>query len=266
MPRADTRGEIGIRVEGLRFSRGAFSLEVPWLEVSPGEKVAIMGENGSGKTTLLTLIGGFLSPDDGCVEVGGEDLVRLSPRQRARILAFLPQVTSVVFPFTVYQLVLMGRYPHLVGRKPGPGDVQTTLKTMRMLGLEDMSDRRYLSLSGGEQRRVMLAKVLNQGTPVILLDEPVAMLDARHSLTALTLLSCWEGTVVAVVHDINLALPHFRRFLFMREGQILYDVYKEDVNSEILSEVYDVRAYKCWAFGFSLPGEDRPVLSCSRYL
>ena len=243
-----------LRLEGLRCSRGGFSLQVPLLDVLPGQKVAVMGENGSGKSTLLALMAGFLRPDSGHVEAHGVPVHQLSPRERARLIAFLPQVTSVVFPFTVREVVLMGRYPHLEGREFAPRDHQATDEVLGFMDLQGLGHRRYTHLSGGEQRRVMLARVLNQDTPVLLLDEPVAMLDSRHGLMALSLLGGGERTLVAVMHDINLALSFFQRFLFLKEGRVIYDIEKEEVDEEVLSEVYGVTARCCSSFCFTLDG------------
>lgn len=246
--------EIPISLKGVSLERGKFSLLVPSLEVPPGEKVAVLGENGSGKTTLLAIMAGFLTPHRGEVMLGDLPISALSPMERARLVAFLPQLTSVVFPFTVYQLVLMGRFPHCDRRDFGVQDHSHTEKILKAMNLQDLRHRKYPYLSGGEQRRVMLAKVLNQSTPLLLLDEPVAMLDTRHALLSLNLLKSWRGTVVAVMHDVNLALAHFERFLFLKEGCVLYDIEKEAISHEILSEVYGVSARRCWAFGFTLQG------------
>ena len=243
-----------VEINGLVFKRGGFSLEIPKLEIPAGQKVAVMGENGSGKSTLLAVMAGFLKPQDGHVKVHGVSIHSLSHRERARMLAFLPQTTSVVFPFTVGEVVLMGRYPHLEGREFSQKDHQATEEILGLMDLQELSHRRYSHLSGGEQRRVMLARALNQQTPLLLLDEPVAMLDSRHGLLSLSLLTGWERTVVAVMHDINLALWFFQRFLFLKEGRVIYDIEKEEIDEGILSEVYGVGARRCSSFCFTLEG------------
>ncbi len=244
---------FGVEVQDLSFCRGDFSLRVPGLKVYPGEKVAVMGENGSGKSTLLALMAGLLAPISGRVTVGGVPVEGLCPAERARLMAFLPQVASVVFPFTVYQLVLMGRFSRLQGRDFDGEDHRATKKVLNMLDLESLAERRCVHLSGGEQRRAMLARVLNQNTPVLFLDEPVSMLDSRHGLMVLSLIARGPKTVVAVMHDVNLALSFFQRFIFLKNGQVAYDVKSKEVDHEMLSQVYGVSVSRGGAFSFSLP-------------
>jgi iron complex transport system ATP-binding protein len=177
--------------------------------VTAGELVAILGPNGAGKTTLLRLIAGLLAPTRGRVLVGGVDPARTDRRALARQLAYVPQRYELAFPFTALEVVLIGRYPH--HRGPGldsAADVAAARAAMTRFDLDGLDDRRFDQLSGGEQRRVLLAQAACQGANSLLLDEPTAALDPAHARAVFTGLRAQvdEGaTAVVVTHDLNLA-------------------------------------------------------------
>ena len=230
-----------LQVNNLHFSRGDFTLQVDSLLVSAGEKVAVMGENGCGKSTLLQLLCGLLAPDYGMVSYDGSDLTTIPMPQRAKLFALLPQLSEVIFPFSVYEVVLFGRFPHCVGNNFTAADEEQSKLLLERLDLLDLQQRPFNQLSGGEQRRVMLARVLNQQAEIIYLDEPNASLDIRHTLDIFELLTGRQETLIAPVHDINLAYRFFDRFLFLKQGQLLADVGREEVTPELLTETYDVQ-------------------------
>jgi iron complex transport system ATP-binding protein len=161
--------------------------------------------------------------------------------QRARLFALLPQLSEVIFPFSVYEVVLFGRFPHYIGNSFSAADEEQSKRLLERLDLLDLQQRPFNRLSGGEQRRVMLARVLNQQAEIIYLDEPNASLDIRHTLDIFTLLTGRNETLIAPVHDINLAYRFFDRFLFLKQGQLLADVGRADVTPELLAETYDVQ-------------------------
>jgi iron complex transport system ATP-binding protein len=177
--------------------------------VVAGELVAIVGPNGAGKTTLLRLIGGFLLPTRGRVRVAGVDPARAERRTLARQLAYVPQRYELAFPFSVLEVVLIGRYAH----KRGPGldtadDLAAATAAIARFDLEGLDDRRFDQLSGGEQRRVLLAQAACQGAQCLLLDEPTAALDPAHARAVFTGLRAQVddgGSAVVVTHDLNLA-------------------------------------------------------------
>ena len=230
-----------LQVNHLHFSRGSFALQVDSLQVRPGEKVAVMGENGCGKSTLLQLLCGLLTPDRGTVSYDGDDLTTIAMPQRAKLFALLPQLSEVIFPFSVYEVVLFGRFPHCVGNNFTAADEEQSKLLLERLDLLDLQQRPFNQLSGGEQRRVMLARVLNQQAQIIYLDEPNASLDIRHTLDIFSLLTGRSETLIAPVHDINLAYRFFDRFLFLKQGQLLADVGRDDVTPELLAETYNVQ-------------------------
>jgi iron complex transport system ATP-binding protein len=230
-----------LQVNNLHFSRGDFALQVDGLQVIAGEKIAVMGENGCGKSTLLQLLCGLLTPDGGSVSYDDSNLATIAMPQRAQLFALLPQLSEVIFPFSVYEVVLFGRFPHCVGNSFSAADEEQSKRLLQRLDLLDLQQRPFNQLSGGEQRRVMLARVLNQQAQIIYLDEPNASLDIRHTLDIFTLLTGRSETLIAPVHDINLAYRFFDRFLFLKKGQLLADVGRDDVTPELLAETYDVQ-------------------------
>lgn len=227
-------------IRNLHFSRGEFKLQLPELRVTTGEKLAILGENGSGKSTLLQLLTGLLK---GKGEICYNELTldKIEIFERARIFALLPQQAQVIFPFSVFEVVLFGRFARTNGRSPTEEDREQTRELLEQLGLTLLAKRSYNQLSGGEQRRVMLARALNQQASIIFLDEPNASLDVRHSLDIFTYLQQTEQTVISPVHDINLAANYFERFWLLKNGHLLADVDRNGLTNELLSETYDVQ-------------------------
>ncbi len=229
-----------LRVENLKFSRGDFLLHLDDLTIEPGEKVAILGENGSGKSTLLQLLCGVLQ-GKGKISYAGRDLPKIPVAERARLFSLLPQFSEVIFPFSVEEVVLFGRFPHAQGNSFSDEDKKFSEQQLAKLDLLQLRDRQFNQLSGGEKRRVMLARVLNQQAPIIYLDEPNASLDIRHTLEIFELLTGRPETVISPVHDINLAERFFERFLLLKEGKLLADVSRDQLSPQLLTETYDVQ-------------------------
>jgi len=229
-----------LHIEDIDFRRGDFRLQLPELRVSSGEKLAILGENGSGKSTLLQLLTGLLSGSEQ-ITVDGRALDQIPVRDRAGLFALLPQQAEVIFPFSVFEVVLFGRFAGGGGQSTSETDRQKTAELLTRLDLEHLAERSFTRLSGGEQRRVMLARALNQETEILFLDEPNASLDVRHSLDIFAFLRNSAQTVIAPVHDINLAAHTFERFWLLKQGQLLADVRRRHLTPELLSETFDVQ-------------------------
>lgn len=229
-----------LKLAGLEFKRGDFHLQLPDLKVATGEKLAILGENGSGKSTLLQLLTGLLA-GQGEVSYAQQLLTQIPIIERARIFALLPQQSQVIFPFSVFEVVLFGRFAQTDGRSPSEKDRKNTHELLGQLDLTHLAERSFNQLSGGEQRRVMLARALNQQARILFLDEPNASLDVRHSLDIFAFLKQTTQTVISPVHDINLAARFFERFWLLKNGRLLADVSRAGLTSKLLSETYDVQ-------------------------
>lgn len=228
-----------IRILPINFVRGDFRLTTYELNIKQGEKIALIGENGSGKSTLLHLICGLI--DGARAEYNGTDINRINHKERAKLAAFMPQLPSVVFPFSVFEVVRLGAYA--AGQMKDADKL--TNETIEQTGITHLRDRSFAQLSGGEKRRVMIARTINQATPALFLDEPVSMLDVRHSLEILELLCGSDKTVIASMHEVNLAVKYFDRVLMMKDGKLLYDTPSKDVTASMMSEVFNVKAHSC---------------------
>jgi len=240
--------------EILRFDRVSFSYRAaPVFEdfslgIEQGEMTAVLGPNGSGKTTLVRLAAGFLRPSSGAVSLAGRRLAEIPARGRARIVSVVPQESHLAFDFTVREVVLMGRAPHLgLLGIDGEDDRKIALGAMEQADVARLADRRFTALSGGERQRVVVARALAQRPRLMLLDEPTAFLDLKHRLSVYSLLTELNReariTVVAVSHDINLAARHCRRVVLLVGGKVAADGPPDDVlTAANLRRVYEVEA------------------------
>jgi iron complex transport system ATP-binding protein len=217
---------IELRGEGLALAYdGRAVLDGVDVVVAPGELLGVIGPNGAGKTSLVRLLAGGATPDGGRVVLGGRSLPEWSRRERARTIALVPQDPRVEFPFTVLEIVLMGRAPHLTGLGfAGPDDLHRARASLARLGLEGLEARRLDALSGGERQRVFLARALAQDPAVLLLDEPTTHLDLRHQTEILDVVR--EGVrerglaALAVLHDLNLAAVACDRLMLLAQGKV----------------------------------------------
>ena len=179
------------------------------LSIAPGELLCLLGVNGAGKTTLLRAMAGLLAPRHGTVRISGHDPARAARRLLARAVCYLPQRYDLALPFTVAEVVLMGRYPHHGGwlGLETDADHDAARAAMARCDVVGLADRHFDALSGGEQRRALLAQALCQRTEVLLLDEPTASLDPSHAIAIFAALREVAGSaaVVVVTHDLNLA-------------------------------------------------------------
>jgi iron complex transport system ATP-binding protein len=214
---------MAFRIDGVWFSHpSGFSLEDVTLHVPAGRLSVLLGKNGSGKSTLLHLMAGLHRPMKGRIEVLGQDLAGLSTGARAKVIGYLPQFHSPVFPYTVEEVVLTGRAPY-VFTVPRARDRDKAEEALLTVGMHDLRKRPYTELSGGERQLVMMARVLAQEPKVILLDEPVSHLDLSNQSRLLHLLKrlVAEGiTVLAVLHDPNAAFGYGDDFFFIKQGRM----------------------------------------------
>lgn len=192
------------------------------LEIQPGTMTAIIGVNGVGKSTLMRVLAGVRAPVSGRVMVNGADLSSLTHRQRARTLAFVAQEESAPEDLTLTEMVALGRLPHLMPwRVGGARQERIVAESLAMVGLAELADRRCNHLSGGERRRAMLARGLAQGTDLLLLDEPTNHLDVHHQIHLLRTMRETGRTIVATIHDLDLALGWFDQIVILADGRVL---------------------------------------------
>jgi ABC-type cobalamin/Fe3+-siderophores transport system ATPase subunit len=198
------------------------------VHVVRGSVVGVLGPNGSGKTTLIRIMAGLLRPQQGQVLLEGQSLGVLGRRQIASRLALVPQETHATFDYSVLDMVLMGRYPHLgTFAMEGPADLALAREAMSSTGTRAFERRRFSSLSGGEKQRVIIASALAQAGELMLLDEPTSSLDLAYQVEISALLrrlNRERGTTLVVsTHDLNFAAGLCGRIVLLREGRVLAD-------------------------------------------
>jgi iron complex transport system ATP-binding protein len=216
-----------LEARSLRASYGATrALDGLDAEVRRGELVALLGENGSGKSTFLKVIARIVAPEAGELLLEGRPLAAVGRRESARRIAYLPQSLDFVFPIQCLDFVLQGRAPHAKGfSAESAEDRERAIAAMRACDVERLADRDAAALSGGERRRVFLARALAQDAEIWLLDEPTSGLDLRHRLEFLGLLDRTHAergtTVLLVTHEIDLAGDLADRVILLRRGRAL---------------------------------------------
>ena len=216
--------------------------------IAPGEFVAVVGPNGAGKSTLLKLLAGILPNFGGSIEFLGRQIRDYQPVDLAQKVAFVPQETHVVFPFTVDEMILMGRLPYRKGFVfDSADDSEFVRNAMALTGTSDLGSKMFNELSGGERQRVVLASALAQTPDVLLLDEPTVYLDMKHQVHFYQILEQLNAernmTIIAVTHDINLAARYARRMIAIRNGAIAIDGEPEQIlTPDTLYEIFEVRA------------------------
>ena len=209
------------------------------LTAAAGEFIGLIGPNGAGKSTLMRAALGLIAAD------GTSSLAALSPSSRAKAAAWLPQDRHIAWPVSVETLIALGRTPY--GRRPGPTDAQAVALAMARTNVAGLRKRLVTTLSGGEQARVLLARVLAQDTPILIVDEPISGLDPAHQLAAMELFAALaaEGRIIiASLHDLGLAARYCARLVMLDQGRIVADGPPLQVlEAERLTRVFGVSAY-----------------------
>jgi len=238
-----------IRLENIGFSyREHRVLREVSFSVEAGDFLGILGPNGSGKTTLIKVIDGILMPGEGTVFLRGKDIRAMKRRDIARTMAVVPQESPFVFSYTVEEIVLMGRSPHLGNLAfETDRDRDMARRALEETDTASVAGRSFNELSGGERQRVLIARALAQEPALLLLDEPTAFLDLRHQIAFMNLLAGLNRekglTILAVTHDINLAALFCGKILLLKEGRIhALGPPKEVITETGIREVYRVRA------------------------
>jgi iron complex transport system ATP-binding protein len=219
------------------------------LNVKAGELVSIIGPNGSGKTTLLKCMSGILPPKSGVTALLGKDILSFKKRELAKLMAYVPQNTSIEFGFSVLDIVLMGRSPYL-----GPfqsetlDDLKIVDEAMEMTNIVHIKDKKVTEISGGERQRVIIASALAQTPKVLLLDEPVSNLDIQHQMEVLGILKRLTEekmiTVVAVLHDLNLAAEYSDTVMLLKDGRVVKSgTPLEVITADNINDAYQTNVY-----------------------
>ena len=214
------------------------------LHVAPGEIVGLIGPNGSGKSTLLRSIYRLLKPVAGYVQLGSDDVWKLSAREAARRTAVVVQETPSDFEFTVAEVVEMGRTPHKgLLEADNQRDAQIVAEALRRVNMTAFAERSFNTLSGGEKQRVLVARALAQEPKLLVLDEPINHLDIRYQLELLNLVRSLGITTLVTLHDLNLAATYCHRLYLLADGKIVTAGTPEDVLTPAwVRDVYGVAA------------------------
>ena len=237
------------------------------VSVQTGGLVGVLGPNGSGKTTFLKLLAGLLTPASGHITLDDVDITAMDRRTLARRVAVVPQETALAFDYSVLEIVLMGRYPHLqTFELEGPADLAIARRTLAATGTAHLEQRTFRTLSGGEKQRIVMASALAQfeGAPstpdggdpphedtnttrVLLLDEPTSSLDLSFQLATATLIAelnrTYRTTAVVCTHDLNFAAGLCRDLVLLRDGRVVASGPTDEVlTPATIGAVYDVEA------------------------
>ena len=214
------------------------------VDVAAGELVGVLGPNGSGKSSLLRCIYRALKPNAGYIALDGDNVWDLDAREAARRTATVLQETPGEFEFVVWEMVLMGRTPHKsMFARENAEDHDLVENALAQVGMLSFADRSFVTLSGGEKQRVLIARALAQQARFLILDEPTNHLDVRYQLEILDLVRGLQVTTFTALHDLNLAATYCDRLYIMAEGEIVAAGTPEDVfQPALLREVFGVEA------------------------
>lgn len=216
------------------------------LTIEKGKIYSVIGPNGSGKTTLLRNLSKMLSPKKQSVFLEGNDLVGIKSKEIAKKMAYVQQNINIDFEFTVFDIVLMGRSPHLKRFETETDkDIEIVNRAMEATNTYKLRDKKINEISGGERQRVILSRALAQETDIMLLDEPTSQLDIQHQIEVLntvrTLKNEKNKTIIMVLHDLNSAVQYSDYLILLNKGKIIsIGTPGEIIQNKFLEEVYGV--------------------------
>jgi len=251
-----------LNVDNIQFAfNGLRILNGIDLKVGYGELIGVVGPNGSGKTTLLRLISGVVKPCGGRIHIDGEDLSVMSPSRKASYVAIVPQNPRLPMGFSVQELVLMGRNPHLnLLQSEGVRDFDISRQALELTGVAHLADRHVDTLSGGEQQRVVIAMALAQDAPLLLLDEPTSNLDLAHQVAIMDMVRGLQKekrlAVLVALHDLTLAAQYCSRLLVLADGR----GFAEGAPCEVLTVENLWKVYGTEVFVLRHPQGGTPVI------
>ncbi|GAO31925.1 ABC transporter ATP-binding protein [Geofilum rubicundum] len=214
--------------------------------IEPGGFYAVIGPNGCGKSTFIKCLNNLLHPQKGEILIHNTSIQKYKSQQLARTIGYVAQSSNMLFPLDVYSTVMLGRRPH-VGWLPGVNDRKIVMQVIEKLGLQHKTLTYLNELSGGEQQRVHIARALAQQPAILMLDEPTSSLDLKYQMEVMKILKevSQQGiTVVASIHDLNLALRFATHFILMKEGRIIEQGEKDLVTEENVHRIYDTKMRK----------------------
>lgn len=237
------------------------------IKASPGELVGLIGPNGSGKSTIIKALSRVIQPLSGKILLDGKEVAGIPRMELARLVGVVPQMPLLPSTFTAFEIVLMGRNPHLgLFQSEGQRDRAIAWRAMEKTATDSLASRRVNELSGGEIQCLMIARVLVQETKVILLDEPTANLDIGRQIEMLDLIKnlCMENnlTVLAALHDLNLAAQYCNRLFLINERR----VHAEGAPAEVITErnIKDVYGAENCVYTHPINGLPTVLLSASQ--
>lgn len=212
------------------------------LHAQKGDFVGILGPNGSGKSTFLKSIYGVLNYDNGCIKLDGKDIKTISLSDIAKDMAVVGQFNTINFDLSVFDILLMGRSPHLgTWKKESEEDYKIALNAIKKVGMETSLDRSFATLSGGEKQRVVLARALTQQPQVLILDEPTNHLDIKYQIEILSLVKDLGICVVAALHDLSLAAQFCNEIYIIKHGELIAKGKPKDIiTANMVKEVYEI--------------------------
>lgn len=233
-----------IKVNGIQYSYNSKPvLQDVSLQIEAGDILGVVGPNGSGKSTLIKCLDRILKPQAGSILIDGEDIKSLNMNDLAKKVGYVPQSEGSKFPITVFDVILMGRKPHL-NWKASDKDLEIVANIISLLDIEEIAMREVGAISGGQRQKVIIARALAQEPDIILLDEPTSNLDLRHQLEVLNLVKeQTENGITAIVsiHDLNLASRYCDKFAMLKEGVIYAAGGPEVLHPENIEPVYKVK-------------------------
>lgn len=212
------------------------------IKVQNGEFVGLIGPNGSGKTTLLKSIYRVLKPSGGVATLDGRDIQAMSHKQSAQAMGVVSQFNNLSFDFSVEEIVLMGRSPHKGSfSRDSAEDYKIVEDCLERVSMLDFKDRSFLTLSGGEKQRILLARALAQQVKILVLDEPTNHLDIKYQIQIMDVVKKSDMGVLAALHDLNITLMYCTYLYVLKEGRIIASGEPEKIiTEELIHDVYEV--------------------------
>ena len=231
-----------------KYAENGFKLENINLELEKGKIISLIGPNGAGKTTIGKILSGIIDNYTGRIFIEGKDLKKLNFKEKARKIAYVPQVFNTIFDFEIKEILLMGRR----NNSNGIGfmkkiDIDIVEETMRDFGLYEKKNKKFSTLSGGEKRMVLIARAICQGADFIILDEPVAYLDLHHYVDLINILLKLNKsgkTIFLILHDINMASEISDEIILLNRGKIIKkDIPENIINEDIIKNFYGIKNF-----------------------